>query len=306
MSTEPGDDGQAVETRDASASRPLVAWGVALACIAFALSGFYSLGSDEEGLVLRFGRLVRQDGAGLHYHLPYPVETVLRVRSRMVRSISLDEKGKQNLRLTGDENILNIKALVQFAIKDPRAYAFLVDSPDDVMQSVLSSVIVEIVATRTVDDVLTTGKTEMQTLARARAQERLDLLGAGINLISVNVTESSPPDPVVEAFNDVASAREDANKYKHEAEAYANGLFPAARGEAQQALQLAEGDRAARVQRAKGDASHFQSVLAEYVKAPSLTRRRMLLETMETILPAMKKFVAHKGSATLIFEDLDY
>lgn len=266
------------------------------------LSGIYIVEPDEVGVVKRFGAFSRITTSGPHYHIPFPVESVLTPKVTQVRRIEMgfrsltrnrsvpfrqgQERGvpDESLMLTGDENIVSLQFIVQYLIKDAKDYLFNVKDVEATIKNAASAAMREIIGKSKIDDALTTGKQEIQAKTRELMQKILDEYKTGISIMAVQMQNVHPPDQVVDAFKDVASAREDKSRYINEAEAYRNDILPKARGEAARQVNVAEAYKGAKVRKAKGDAAHFTSVLKEYNKAKNITKRRLYLETMEEIL----------------------
>ena len=244
----------------------------AVGALLWLLSGFYTVGTDQTGLVTRFGRLVDQRvDAGLHYAWPWPIERVYTPRTTDVRSIdvgftTLGQKApeaRSSDTLTGDENILKIMLVVQYKIRDPAAFLFHVEDPHWLVERTVESALSTLVAALPVDDVLTTAKDEIQVRVIARAQEMLDAHESGLVLLGGNLQVVDPPVPVGAAFKEVASAKKDSERLLDEAREYEGRVLPEARGQAERVLSAAQGAYADRLNQAQGEAARFLSVLAE-------------------------------------------
>ncbi|MCP4593311.1 MAG: FtsH protease activity modulator HflK [bacterium] len=267
-----------------------------LGLLVWAASGFYTVGTDEAGVVTRFGRVLPDRvEPGLHYALPWPVDRVYTPRTTDVKNINVGfttkgEKWAERRRsdmLTGDENILKIMMVVQYKIRDPEANLFGVEDPHWLVERTVESAVNRLVAEREVDAVLTTAKDEVQVEAIRIAQELLDAYGAGIWLLGGNLQVVDPPVPVMEAFKDVASAKKDKERLVDEAREYASRILPEARGRAQQVVSKAKGISADRLSRARGDTDRFLSLFEEYRHAKEITRRRLYVESMERVFSKM-------------------
>ncbi len=271
--------------------------------LVWVLSGFYIVQSDEQGAVTRFGRMVR--GAvspGIHYHLPWPMEKVDKPKIRKINRISIgyiDKKGKKEestdsaiiQRLTGDINIIDLRILLQYFIKDTPNYLFKTENPDYLVKIAAEAAITEIVGGLSVDEVLTIGKLKIQNKTQKIVQEFLDSYGCGIKILTANLQEIHPPKDVIKSFKDVINAHADMDKFISEAHSYKNIIIPKARGEAETLIKSAEAYRESKINQATGDSSRFLSVLEEYQKAPKVNRDRLYLETMEKIGPKIKKYI---------------
>ena len=276
---------------------------IAAAIVMYFVSGVYVVQPDERGVVKRFGRVIAADvQPGLHYRIPWPVDSVANPQVTSIKRMSIGYKVVDRLRgippepreaqfVTGDANIIEVQLLVQYVIKAPAEFLFAVEDPHWLVRRVGESALTEKVGVMAVDEILTTAKVEIATTVRERAQEMLDSYGAGIEIVAAHLQEVSPPREVADAFRDVASAREDRNRIIQEANGYANRVVPTGRGEAAGLVTAAAGYRAEKVAVAKGEAARFTAILAEYRRAPGMTRERMYIESMEQALRRVRKYV---------------
>lgn len=273
-------------------------------------TGIYIVQPNEQGIVKRFGRFVRIDSSGLHYHLPYPFESVqtpsvtevkrIEIGFRTVRGGYTDIP-EEALMLTGDENIVSAESIVQYKINNAADYLFNIIEPELTVRNVAEAVLRQVIGSRKIDDALTEGKYEIQEEAKKLTQELLDDYQAGILVIAVQLQDVNPPEEVSAAFKDVASAKEDKSKFINEAEGYRNDVIPKARGEAASIIKQAEGYKIERIRKAEGDVAKFNQILAEYLKGKEVTRNRLYIETMESVLPHMKKFIIEgDGDSSLL------
>lgn len=292
-----------------------VAFGVWMA------TGFYIVQQGERGVVLRFGQKTEITEAGLHWRLPFPVERVEKVNVEKVSTVEVGYRSnprsgtknkapKEALMLTQDENIIDIEFAVQYQIKDPAAYLFNVYNPPGDMEMTIrqatESAVREVVGKNTLDFALTEGRVEVSIGAKELLQKILDRYQSGIHIVAVETQKAQPPEEVKSAFDDAVKAREDEQRLKNEAEAYANDIIPRARGAAARLVQEAEGYKASTIARADGDARRFSQIAVEYVKAPGVTRERMYIETMEQVMTnTTKVLVDQKGGNSLIYLPLD-
>ncbi len=277
-------------------------------------SGIFIVNPDEEGVVLRFGKYVRTVGPGPHYHLPTPIESVYKPKVTQVlrgevgfRSVGQGGTFQQGqLRtvpeeasmLTGDENIVNVQFSVQYKISDPVEYLFNVTNQAAVVRNAAEAAMREVIGKSMIDSALTDGKIRIQGDATALLQEILNRYEVGVQIIAVQLQDVHPPQEVIDAFKDVASAREDKSRIINEAEAYRNELLPKARGEAAEIINQAEASKETLVQNATGRAQRFLAVLEEYNKAPDITKQRLYFEAIENILYfAKEKIVMPDGTA---------
>jgi membrane protease subunit HflK len=201
--------------------------------------------------------------------------------------------------LTGDTNVIQIRAKVNFRVGDLATYLFGSERPEDVLRLVIGAGFTEAASALPVDDLLTSGRLALIERVRARAQERLDAWGVGLQVLAVNLEAVEPPQPVVAAFQDVQNARADRERLVSEAEAYASGLLPVARGEADRTVNDAISFRDQRVNAARGDAERFTQLAAEHRRAPAILERRLYLETAERVLPRVRRYVLDPGGAGL-------
>ncbi|MBF0426053.1 MAG: FtsH protease activity modulator HflK [Magnetococcales bacterium] len=281
-----------------------MAFGVAL--VVWLATGIYVVSPDEEGVVVRFGRYIESTNPGPHYHLPYPIEEVYRPKVTQVRRIEIGystARGRsavkvaaESLMLTGDENIIDIAMSVQYRVSNAADSLFNVRNPprdpSNVVHNVAETAIRQVIGRNSIDEALTVGKERIQANTLSTMQKILDSYKSGIVIVAVQLQQVAPPEDVVHAFKDVASAREDRVRAINEAEGYANDILPKAKGEAARQIQEAEAYKTAKVARAKGDVQRFLSLMREYARAPEVTAARLYLETMEEVLQKADKVVA--------------
>ena len=265
-------------------------------------SGFYQVQTNEQGVVLRFGKYVNTTNPGLHYHLPYPIETVTKVSMTQERSINLGvaESGRANNvsrafteshMLTGDENIVDINLTVVWRIKNAKDYLFNMRSPEQTVSVAAQSVLREIVGQSQMMPIISGDRGKVEEDTKFELQKVLDDFGSGIEIVRVKLQKADPPKQVVDAFNEVQRAKADMERYKNEAEAYRNEVVPNARGQASQILQSAEAYKEAVVNKAKGEAERFNSVYQAYKKGKEVTAKRLYLETLENVLKNSEKII---------------
>jgi membrane protease subunit HflK len=293
----------APDPRPSPWTRRRIAGGLAALWVA---SGIYLVAPDQQAVVTRFGAVVEPRVLpGIHYSLPWPVESVTRLKVQQLQRLVVGGDVPDGVLgrtqplvsqfLTGDQNVINMRVVVQYSVGVPADYLF---QSQDVSQAVRSAVEAELarrIAHNTVDSILTTGKAAIQEEVRAAAQRRIDEYRSGVLLSTVNVESVTPPPEASDAFRDVASARADAVRIVNEAEGYANDLLPKARGEAQQLLESAEAHRQRKINEAAGDAARFTAMEPEYAKAQQVTGERLYVETMEQILPRIRKMIVDKN-----------
>lgn len=278
------------------------------------LSGMYTVGPSEVGLVKRFGKYVGTTGPGFHYRLPRPIESVVIVDRQTVRteeigfrsrpgqpSVAFPTREEEALMLTGDFNIIRAETVVQYDIKDAQNFAFEVEDYRTVLREVAQAVIREKVALRGVDETLTEKREEIAEEIHGELQALLDRYGAGMRIINVRLQEVTPPTTeVAAAFDDVNSALQDKERLKFEAERYANERIPRAQGEAQKILNEAEAYKQSRLLHAQGDVARFLAVLERYRLGEAVTETRLYIETMEQILPSLNKIILTEKAGGLL------
>jgi len=278
--------------------RALLDWRpiAAILIAAYLVSGVYVVSADQQAVVARLGRVVdSRVPSGVHWTWPSPISTVYRLRVRETKRLTLGLDGAEPVNrsqfLTGDRNVLNIRVVVQFAISDPATYLFRAVDVNGLVANATRGALAQVVAGRRVDDLLTTEKVAVQERVQQLAEATVVRYDCGVTLLSVGLDSIVPPDEVVEAFRLVAAAREDGDRIVREAESYANGVVPVARGEAAQKGQEALAYNTQVVNTATGDAARFTGVAAEYAKAPRDTATRLYLETVDEVLPKIDKTI---------------
>ncbi|HXG27276.1 MAG TPA: FtsH protease activity modulator HflK [Nevskiales bacterium] len=255
------------------------------------LSGMYIIQPAERGVVLQFGKHVATTGPGPHWHLPYPIQRVEKVNVDQVQSLS-----DRAVMLTQDENIVSVELAVQYRVSDAENYLFRLRDPEFTLREAMLSAVREVVGKSKVDFVLSEGRVEVAQQTQNILQDRLDAYASGLLVTTLTLQDVQPPDPVQPAFDDVTRSREDEVKKKNEAEAYANAILPIARGEAARQIAEAEAYRSRVVERAKGEADRFVALSAEYERAPQVTRKRLYLDAMESVLANTSKIVVDSDS----------
>jgi membrane protease subunit HflK len=301
---------------------PFLVLGVAV--LLWLATGIYIVSPDERGIVLRFGKVVRETEPGPHYRLPYPFETVVRPSVTAIRKEEIgfrtvdqgppaqyQEAPVEALMLTGDENIVSLESIVQYKVRPdgsgPADFLFNVRNPQQTVRAAAEAAMREVIGRTEIDQALTEGKERVQEDAQKVLQAILDRYASGIQVVTVKLQDVDPPEQVSDAFKDVISAQQDKERLINEAAGYANHVVPRARGEAAQLLNEAEGYREAKIRDAAGAAQRFSALVAEYAKAKDVTRLRLYLETMESILPRMNKIIMDDlaGKQTVPYLPLD-
>jgi len=264
-------------------------------------TGFYKIEEAERGIVLRFGEHVDTTQKGLRWHLPIPIEKVEKIDIAKIYTIPL-----RATMLTQDENIVDVEGTVQFQIVDPVKYAFNVRSPEISLSQATESAVRESIGRTKMDYVITEGRGQIAEEVKGLVQEIVDQYGAGLSVFKVNIQHAKPPEAVKDAFDDVTQAREDEVRYKNEAQAYRNEVLPKARGAAARLREQADGFKKEVVAKAEGEASRFSKLRVEYQKAPAITRDRLYLDMMESVLNnSSKVMVDVEGGNNLLYLPLD-
>ena len=272
-----------------------------LIVIGWMATGLYRVNADERGVVLRFGAFSNITPPGLRWHLPWPIETVEKVGTTRVNTVR-----QQTRMLTADENIVVVDMVVQYLNANPMDYLFNVSDPDGTLSDISESVIREVIGKNTADFVLLEGRTEIAIRTQELIQEALDEYGAGITVNKVNLQDTNFPSQVEAAVQDAIKAREDKERLAFEAQSYSNDILPKARGESVRRNQDAEAYKAQVVADAEGEASRFEQLLAEYEKAPGVTRDRLYLEAMEDVYSRSSKVLLDaEGSGNMIYLPID-
>jgi len=276
---------------------------VALLLLIVLATSWFTVQPEETAIVLRFGRVVRTQGPGLHFKWPYGIESVIAVPTARVlkeefgfRAATADRRTQyapatlkdESLMLTGDLNVIDVQWIVQYRIADPILFLFRVRETQQTIRDVSESVMRRVVGNRLGSEVLTVGRVQISREVKEEMQKILDSYEAGVSLVTVELQDVTPPDPVKPAFNEVNEARQDRERTINQAQEQANREIPKARGEAARTVTEAEGYALERVNRARGEADRFVSVLAEYQRAPDVTRKRLYLEALKTMLPAAR------------------
>lgn len=262
--------------------------------------GIYQVEQAERSVVLRLGKYLETKGPGLRWNPPIidsrTVVDVVRVRPHR----------HDALMLTKDENIVDVTVSVQYQISNPENYVLEIRDPDNSLAQATESALRHVVGSSIMDDALTTGREEIALMVKARLQIYLDRYDTGLQVVIVNIEDSSPPDQVQEAFDDVIKAREDEVRVRNVAETYANGLVPEARGQAQRMIQDAQAYREQVIAEAEGDAARFNLLLGEYKKAPEVTRSRLYLEAVQNVMAnSTKVMIDVEGGNNILYLPLD-
>jgi membrane protease subunit HflK len=286
---------------------PLLKWIVPILLVLWLASGIYIVGPDEQGVVRRFGKVVRITEPGPHYCLPRPIEKVDKPKIQQARRIEIGFETispgpparyrfheEESLMLTGDEQIIDAQITVQYEIKDAADYLFNVrylEGSQGTIKDAAEVALRQVVGERPIDDVLIGEKLQVEIDILELLQEIVDGYESGIRITEVKLQTVQPPKEVAAAFSDVVSAKEDKEKLIQEAQGYQEDIIPKARGQARSLILAAEGYKEEKIKRAHGDVAKFLAVLEEYEKAKDVTRTRLYLETMEQVLPGIRKYI---------------
>jgi membrane protease subunit HflK len=278
----------------------LLGIGLAVLAAIWLYSAVYVVDEQEQAVILRFGKYHETVGPGLNIYFP-PFDRKYLENVTRERAYS-----KQGQMLTEDENIVEVPLTVQYKIVNLRDFVLNVDQPEISLQHATDSALRHVVGSTAMDQVLTEGRVQMAGEIKERLQRFMDTYRTGISVTQVNVQSAAAPREVQEAFDDVIRAREDEQRARNQAETYANGVVPEARGQAQRILEDANGYRDEVVSRAKGEADRFSKLLGEYRKAPDVTRERLYLETMQEVYSNTSKvLVSGKGQNNMLYLPLD-
>ena len=282
----------------------------------YMLTGIYIVEPGEQAVIRRFGAVRPQTiSEGIHYRLPSPIDQVQKVNVSEIRRADVglnlpehmhtDDSPQAIQLLTGDENIVTTEAIVHYKVKDAAKFLYSVNNnSEQLVRYSVESALVKLMSNMVVDDILSTQKVQAQSSIMGYAQEILDSYDSGIQITQFNIQTIVPPDSVAEAFRDVNAAKEDKEKEINQANGYYNSLIPEARGKAQTMLSEAEAYKAEQINKATGDAEKFLSVLAEYQKNSQIytqdtTKYRLLLETLEKIMPKVKKYIVDSSDKSI-------
>ena len=291
--------------------------------LGWALTGFYKVDASEEGVVLRFGKYHRSAPEGLRFHLPYPIEKVYIVKKTKINSVQVGyRKGGssksslftsrfsggnstsevkrpiESLMITGDTNIADVSFTAQWRIQDSLQFLFNISNPEETIKSVAESAMREVIGSSNFAAAMTTRRGEIEGEVQKILQDVLNYYQAGIEIIAVNLNDVQNPDPVMPAFLDVETAKQDRETAINKAKSYENDIIPKARGDAERMVQEAEAYKEKVISVAKGEADRFMQVYREYRRAKDVTKRRMYLETMQEVLSGTEKVVIGEGAGS--------
>jgi membrane protease subunit HflK len=276
-------------------------------------SGFYIVVEGQRGIVLTFGRFSQETGPGLRWRAPWPIQSHEIVNLSQVRTLEVGYRNnvrtkvlKESLMLTDDENIVDLQFAVQYVVKDPQAFLFNVRRPDESAMQIAETAMREVIGKHRMDAILYETQVDIATRAHDLMQQIHDRYKTGIQISAVTIQNAQPPEQVQAAFDDAVKANQDRERQKNEGQAYANDVIPRARGAASRLAQEADGYRQRVIANAEGDAARFRQVLAEYAKAPHVTRERMYIDTMREVLSSTSKVIMdYRGSGNLLMLPLE-
>jgi len=289
-----------------------------LAFMLWIVSGIYIIDPAEKGVVLRFGAFQEQTSQGPHWHLPFPIETLNRVNVEQIRTTEIGYRNvntssrrfggnvsSESIMLTKDENMIDAKFAVQYKINDVQDYLFNVAGPETTLRHIVESAIREVVGKNTMDYILTEGRSSIADSVKEKSQELLDMYKTGLFITTVNMQDAQPPEQVQAAFSDAVKAREDKQRLINEAQTYSNDILPKARGKAARMLEEAKAYKSEVVSKSIGEAQRFTQILAEYEKAPEVTKERLYRETMEGVLSTTSKVVVDSKANSMMYLPID-
>jgi len=276
-------------------------------------TGFYIVDEGKRGIVQRFGKYVETTDAGPRWHFPWPIEAATIINLNQVRSVEIGSKvqgrsrdAKQAQMLTEDLNIIDIAFAVQYTLSDAKAFLFNNRKPEDAVVQAAETAMREVVGKRKMDFLLNQGREEFAGATQKLMQQLLDRYGTGITISKLNLQAVAAPEAVNESFQDVVKAQQDRDRQVNEGQAYANRVIPEARGRASRLLEEASGYEQSVLTRAQGDAARFTSIVGEYNKAPNVTRERLYIDMMQSVLGNTSKiFVDQKQGQSLLYLPLD-
>lgn len=304
-----------IELADLEKFRPLLFVMIPLLLLVIAIyTTIYTVQAESQGVVLRFGKYIKTVEPGLRFKFPFGIDrvSIVPVRRQMKQEFGYgtqdatnptqfsNEQGEERNMVTGDLNSATVEWVVQYRIQDPQLYLFKVHEPGLTLRDLSESVMRRVVGDRTVDEVITIGRQEIETEALASLQGLVDKYELGLSIDQVQLKNVNPPQPVQPSFNEVNQAQQEREQMINVANGEYNKVVPRARGEAEQKIQAAEGYALTRVNEAEGDVSRFNAVLAEYLKAPEVTKQRIYIETMSKVMPRLGKKIIIDDKANQI------
>ncbi|MFD2176535.1 FtsH protease activity modulator HflK [Veronia pacifica] len=269
--------------------------------VIWGISGFYTIGEAERGVILRFGEYNRIEQPGLNWKANF-IDDVRTVNVEAIRSL----RGS-GLMLTKDENVVRVEMDVQYRVADPKKYLYAVTSADDSLRQATDSALRAVIGDAVMDEILTTGRQVIRERTQVEINRIIDRYDMGIQVVDVNFQTARPPEQVKDAFDDAIAAREDEERFIREAEAYRNDILPKATGRAERLKKEALGYKEKTVNEAQGEVAQFEKLLPEYAAAPDVTRSRLYLEAMESVFENTSKVLidSKSGGGNLLYLPLD-
>ncbi len=296
--------------------RPFILPGIGvLLLLGILLTGIYTVQAESQGVVMRFGKYIKTVEPGLRFKIPFGVDRVeiVPVRRQLKQEFGFatyegstystqfsGEQAAERSMVTGDLNSATVEWVVQFRVKEPKSYLFEVRDPDLTLRDLSESVMRTVVGDRTVDEVITIGRQEIEVEALRSLQDYVDRYELGLSIDQVQLKNVNPPTPVQPSFNEVNQAQQEREKLVNVANGEYNKVVPRARGEAEQKVQASEGYAVKRINEAQGDVARFNALLVEFMKAPEVTKQRIYIETMQDVLPKIGRKIIIDEEASQI------
>ena len=296
-------------------SRPFLRWGVPIILLGIlGYTSIYTVQAESQGVVLRFGRFIGTVDPGLRFKLPFGVDrvSIVPVKRQLKQEFGFGtegatdprqfsyQQGEERSMVTGDLNAATVEWIIQYRIREPQLFLFEVRNPGETLRDISESVMRTVVGDRTVDEVITVGRQEIEAEALVQLQELVNKYRLGLSIDQVQLKNVNPPLPVQPSFNEVNQAQQEREKMINVANGEYNKVVPRASGVAEQKIQAAEGYALKRVNEAEGDVSRFNAVLIEFLKAPEVTKRRIYIETMREVVPNLGKKIIIDEEASQI------
>ncbi|GIQ67481.1 FtsH protease activity modulator HflK [Xylanibacillus composti] len=288
---------------------------IVLVVLVLGSTSFYTVQEQEKAAILTFGKYTSTSDAGLHLKLPYPIQQVVKVQANITQRIEIgyrENNGQivavedEALMITGDENIVSADAVVEWRVGDMEAFLYNIEDPEVFLVNSASAAIRSVIGSQPLDYVITDGKTVVQTQVKEKLDELNEKYNTGIFIQDLKFQDIEPPEgEVQEAFRDVTNAREEKNTKVNNARKYENDRIPKARGEAQALIEQAEAEKESRILNARGDVAKFNALYEAYKNNPQVTESRLIIETLETILPNARIFVTDGSGDTVKYLPLN-
>ena len=295
-----GGSGSGGRSTNNASLKPLFSIFAVVALLIYIGAGVYQVDAKERAVVLKFGAFSEIKTEGLNWNAPLITDVYI------VNVTGERQYPSRGLMLTEDESIVELPISVQYNVSDVKAFVLNVRDPETSLRHATDSAVRHVVGSTELNQVLSEGRQAIAGQVKQRLQAYLDSYGAGIQVNTVNIQEARPPEEVRSAFDDVIKAKEDEARFKNQAQAYANGIIPEARGRAQRMIEEAEAYKAEVIARAEGESDRFESLLAEYKRAPEVTRERLYLETMESVMTRSSKVMVDvAGGNNMLYLPLD-